>query len=178
MKKSVSIPEGVKINVNEMRVTVSGNGNELERDFHDQMFFGKMRIAQEENMIVVSSLIEKRRVKAFVGSVAAHIKNMVKGVGSEYVYKMKIVYVHFPMTVKVGNGQVLITNFLGEKKPRKAAIMDDVKVEVKKDEVIITSHNKESAGQTAANIEGATRITRRDRRVYQDGVYIVEKGKL
>jgi large subunit ribosomal protein L6 len=178
MKKVVTLPEGVTVGINDMKITVNGSGNELVRNFHDQMFSGKVKISQEGNEIIVLSLSDKRRVKAFTGSVAAHITNMVKGVIAEYVYKMKIVYVHFPMTVKVDKDIVLITNFLGEKKPRRAKILDGVKVEIKKEYVTITSNDKEKAGQTAVNIEGATRITRRDRRIYQDGVYITEKGKL
>ncbi|HUW66848.1 MAG TPA: 50S ribosomal protein L6, partial [Candidatus Nanoarchaeia archaeon] len=35
--------------------------------------------------------------------------------------------------------------------------------------------NKEYVGQTAANIQQATKIRRFDPRVFQDGIYVVEK---
>ena len=64
-----------------------------------------------------------------------------------------------------------------EKTPRKAKILGDTKVEVKGQEVIVSGSNKEDTGQTAANIETACRLNKYDRRIFQDGIYIQEKGK-
>jgi large subunit ribosomal protein L6 len=50
-----------------------------------------------------------------------------------------------------------------------------VKVALGSDEVTVTGIDKETVGKTAANIEHATRIRERDPRVFQDGVYIVER---
>jgi large subunit ribosomal protein L6 len=51
----------------------------------------------------------------------------------------------------------------------------DSLVAIKGDELIVTGINKEHVGQTAANIEQATRIKGRDPRVFQDGIYLTEK---
>lgn len=175
MKKIIKLPEGVKVKVDGLKVSVSGKDN-LERNFYDQVFADMIKIEVKNGDIIISSSSDKRKVKAFVGTIASHINNMMKGVQEPYTYKLKICYVHFPMTVKVEKNEVLINNFLGEKKPRRAKILDGVKVEVKKDEIYVTSPDKEKAGQTAANIEFATKIKSRDRRVYQDGIFIVSKG--
>ena len=53
--------------------------------------------------------------------------------------------------------------------------MLEVMVE-KKVHVVITGVDREKVGQTAAIIERACRVTGRDRRVFQDGIYIVSKG--
>ena len=45
-----------------------------------------------------------------------------------------------------------------------------------KTDVVVKGADREKVGQTAANIERACRIKKRDRRVFQDGVYIVSKG--
>jgi hypothetical protein len=51
------------------------------------------------------------------------------------------------MTLKVEKGKLLINNFLGEKKPRTAIIKPNVNVEVKGQEVFVSSHDKDLAGQ-------------------------------
>lgn len=67
---------------------------------------------------------------------------------------MKIVFAHFPMTVKVNKDKVDIDNFLGERHPRFAKIVGSAKVSVKGDEADnITGINKEDVGQTMANLE-------------------------
>ncbi|OYT67402.1 50S ribosomal protein L6 [ANME-1 cluster archaeon ex4572_4] len=89
-------------------------------------------------------------------------------------------HAHFPMQItltKEGNA-VSVANFLGERKPRIAKIGAGVKVEIKGkgEEIVVSGLNKEEVGQTAANIEQATRIKGYDSRVFQDGVYLVEKS--
>ncbi len=71
--------------------------------------------------------------------------------------------------------RVLIENFMGENYPRTARIVGGASVDVSGEEVVVTGADKEAAGQTAANLEQATRIRGKDPRVFQDGVYIVEK---
>ena len=105
----------------------------------------------------------------------AHINNMLIGVTDGFTYKMKIVFAHFPMTVKVSGNKVNIDNFIGERSPRLSNIVGSAKVSVKGDEVTITGVNKEDVGQTMANLEQATKITGKDPRVFQDGIYLVSK---
>ena len=51
-----------------------------------------------------------------------------------------------------------------------------MKVEVKnKVEVVVSGIDKEKVGQTSANIERCTTVKNRDRRVFQDGIYLLEK---
>jgi kynureninase len=44
------------------------------------------------------------------------------------------------------------------------------------DEVVLTGIDRELVGTSAANIEHATHIRNRDPRVFQDGIYIVQRG--
>jgi len=101
---------------------------------------------------------------------------MMSGVAYGFQYKLKLVYSHFPIQVKVEGRTISIDNFLGERKPRSARIMGESSVVVQGDELVVTGIDKEEVGQTAANIEQATRIKGRDPRVFQDGIYLVEKG--
>ena len=110
-----------------------------------------------------------------MNTLAAHINNMIKGVQHKFEYKLKVCFSHFPITIEIKENEANIKNFLGEKTPRKAKILDDVEVKIDKDIVEIISNNRESAGQTAANFEKATWIRMRDRRIFQDGIFITHK---
>ena len=171
-KREVEIPEGVSIEVEGKRVRVSGERGSIERTFK---YFYDVEIKKEGNKVVISSPSDRRKVKALVGTIAAHIRNMIKGVTKGFTYKLKIVYSHFPMTVKVDGNRVVISNFLGERAPRIASIVGNAKVEVRGQEVWVKGINLEEVAQTAANIEQACRIVGKDRRVFQDGIYIFAK---
>ncbi|MCD6503490.1 MAG: 50S ribosomal protein L6 [Euryarchaeota archaeon] len=173
VKYTIPIPEGVNVELAEKKVRVSGPLGTLERE----LYHPKVRIRIENNNVIVDSILPRRKDAAMAGTIAAHIRNMIKGVTQGYTYKLKIVYAHFPMKVTVRGDQVIIENFLGERSPRYAKILPGVKVEVKGDEVIVSGIDKEKVGQTAANIELATRIKGFDTRKFQDGIYIVSKGE-
>ncbi len=176
MEKIVSIPNGVNVEVDNFRVIVSGKNGKLEKDFVHPMFAGKIKIENKGETISVKSTTDKRKIKAEVGTIAAIVNSMIRGVTEGYTYTLKIVYMHFPFTVKVEGNKVTVANFLGGKAPRKAKISGDTKVVVKGDEIIVTGINREEVGQTCGNLERATKISSRDRRVFQDGIFLVSKG--
>lgn len=173
----VKIPEKVEVTVHGFKVSASGPKGRLERDFFSPLFAQSIKIAKEAGAVRVSAASEKRKVKSQVGGVAAHIRNMIKGVTDGYSAKLKVVFMHFPVTVKVAGKEVSVANFLGEKAPRRAYVVGDTKVEVKGEEIFVSGTSKEDVSQTAANIETATRVPARDRRVFQDGIFVTEKVK-
>jgi len=126
--------------------------------------------------IILDCAMGKKNDLKVIKSLAAHIKNMFLGLNEKYTYKLQAVNVHFPMTLKVDGSRLMINNFLGEKVPRFAQIRPNVIIEVKGQAITLSSHDKEAVGQTAANIEKATKIKSKDRRVFQDGIYIIEKA--
>ena len=173
IKKTVAIPDDVAVSIDGRMVTVSGPKGEVSRE----LWYPHITIQQIEDAISVdvdAAMIRKKQ-KAMVGTLASHIKNMIDGVTHGYRYRMKMVYSHFPVQLRIDGGKFIIGNFLGEKKDRVAQILDGADVEINGDEVTVTGINKESVGQTAANIEQATKIKARDPRVFQDGIYVIGK---
>ncbi|HDI01033.1 MAG TPA: 50S ribosomal protein L6 [Candidatus Bathyarchaeota archaeon] len=169
--KVVEVPEGVQVEVNGKVVKVKGPLGELVRDFSH----APVDIRLDGNKVVVEAYWPKKRERAMIGTVAAHIRNMITGVTKGFTYKLKIVFTHFPIQVSVEGDKVVIRNFLGERAPRIAKIMPGVKVEVEKEDVLVKGIDIEAVGQTAANIEMATKIKGKDIRVFLDGIYIYEK---
>jgi large subunit ribosomal protein L6 len=105
------------------------------------------------------------------------INNMITGVTKGFTYKLKVAFAHFPITVKVKGDEVHVENFYGERAPRVAKIVGNCKIEVEEDDVIVKGVSIDDVGQTAANIEQATTVKRKDQRVFLDGVYIYEKRR-
>jgi len=89
-------------------------------------------------------------------------------------YSMEVFYSHFPMQVSVDGDEIVIENFLGEKAPRRTPVRGDTDVSVDGEELSISGPDIEDVGQTAADIEQLTRVSDKDTRVFQDGVYITE----
>jgi large subunit ribosomal protein L6 len=170
-KITIGIPEGVNINIDKLNVSISGPKGQLQRE----LWYPGITIKRNDSEVVVMTDIPRREQLAMLGTLESHLKNMIAGVTSGYEYTMKVVYSHFPIQLKTEGQQVIIGNFLGEKRARKANIQGNTKVMIKGDQVIISGINKEDVGQTAANIRQATKIKRFDPRVFQDGVYLVER---
>lgn len=176
MKKTqellIEVPEGIKIEADGSKVTLSDGKDSVSREFKAR----EVKFSKKDNSIVLSTEKYSRRTKSLMNSINAHINNMVEGLTKGFEYRLAIVYSHFPINVVVKGNVVEINNFTGEKRPRKALIIGSTKVEVKGKEIIVTGKNKEHAGQTAANLENATRIREKDRRIFQDGVFITRKN--
>ena len=172
----INIPEGVTATIAGHDVTLAKDGKSLTREFRHP----RIEVRDSSDGIEVICNLPRRKEKALAGTWAAHLNNMARGVDSGFKYKLKAVYSHFPMTIKVQGNEMTITNLFGEKVPRVAPLpWSPAEVEVKvsnKTDITVSGTDREKVGQTAANIERACRIKKRDRRVFQDGIYIVSKG--
>ncbi|MFQ6135804.1 MAG: 50S ribosomal protein L6 [Candidatus Hydrothermarchaeales archaeon] len=172
IKEVIVVPEEVSIDIADEIVTVKGPIGEVSKRLH----YSGITLRKEDNSIIIETGYPKKTQRALVGTFASHINNMITGVTKGFEYKLKVVYAHFPMSVKVVEDVVKIENFLGEGVPRKAKIVGKSKVMVKGGEVIVNGIDLEDVSQTATNIEQATIVKKRDRRVFQDGIYLVERN--
>lgn len=172
--KKIPISENVQVSVSENGlVEVKSEKATLSRELKHH----KIKIEVKGNNVEVKCELPRKKEKALVGTFAAHIRNMIKGVTKGFEYKMKTVYSHFPIKTRVDGNEFIIENFLGERFPRKAKILDGVEIEIKGEMIFVRGPDKEKVGQTVANIERATKIKNRDIRVFQDGIYLISKGK-
>jgi len=171
VEKIIELGEGVKTEIKENSITLKKEGKELRKKFNAN----KILIEEKEGNLVISAKNTTRRELKMIGTLVAHIKNMIRGLNDDFEYKLEICYVHFPMNVKVQGDKIIIKSFLGETTQREAKIMSNTNVDIKGNQIVVNSPDIEAAGQTAANLEKATKVTGRDRRIFQDGIFITEK---
>ena len=168
----IPLPDGVSASIEDGSVTISKDGASITREFRNS----RLSISVDDKNITVFCDLPRRKHKAIAGTWHAHLKNMVRGIDTGFEYKLKAVYSHFPMTLEVKGNEFVVNNYFGERVPRRADILSGVEVKVSnKVEVTVTGIDKENVGQTAANIERCAVVKNRDRRVFQDGIYLLNK---
>lgn len=170
--KEIEIPEGIEVKLDGKLITIKGPKGEISKLFDEPL----VSVEVKDGMVKLLPNGSNNRQKMYINTYLAHLKNMFKGVQEGFEYKLKICSSHFPMSVSVSGNKVIIKNFLGEKVPREAIILPNVEVKINGDEMIVVGVNKEFVGQTAANIELATKIKNLDRRIFQDGIWITKKA--
>lgn len=167
----IDIPDDVSAEIDHLDLTVEGPNGSVTR----RLWFPDIEVTVEDGTVVIASEAEDAKTNATVGTFESHVTNMIHGVTEGWEYKMEVFYAHFPMQVDVEGDEVVIENFLGEKAARRTPIRGDTDVQIDGEEVTLTGSDIEAVGQTAADIEQLTQVTDKDTRVFQDGVYIVEK---
>lgn len=169
----VAVPEGISVSVEGSLVFVKGPKGEIRKSFENP----RVEIKADGERVAVRCRSKKTslRDKMGINTIASHIRNLIKGVQEGFHAKVKVLSGHFPITASVEGNVVSIKNFLGEKVSRKTVLMPGVKAVVQGDIISLEGIEKESVAQSAARIESLTRITDKDRRVFQDGCYIIEK---
>jgi len=170
--QEIEIPKEIDVNLEKDTLIVKGPEGEVKRNFNIRNIVFEIK----DNKIRIGNKKSTKKEKKRINTIVAHVKNMIKGAKEKFVYTLKVVFSHFPITVEVSGKEVIIKNFLGEKVPRKCDIPEGAEVKVDKNIITATSNNKEIAGQAAANLERVTKIKSRDRRVFQDGIYIINKA--
>jgi large subunit ribosomal protein L6 len=170
---AIEMPDGVTATLQGRTLSIKGKLGEAKKDFAKI----NVNISVEGNRVLISPFSTKKKDNIIINTVASIIRNMITGVTKGYTYRLKVVYAHFPITVRTKGNQILVENFIGERSPRVANIVGDCKVTIEGDDIIVKGVSVEDVGQTAANVEAATKIKRKDQRIFLDGVYIYQKEK-
>jgi large subunit ribosomal protein L6 len=173
ISRIIQVPDGVDVSLTGRKVTVKGDKGTLTRDFS----YVPISIGVNGKTIRVWAEWPRKKEASLVGTIHSHIQNMISGVQKGFSCKLKIVFSHFPISVKVQGKTVLIENFTGERRARKAKILGDVQVKVQSEDIVVQGLNLEDVSQTAANIEQATKVKKKDPRVFLDGIYVYERNE-
>ena len=169
----IQIPKDVKVNLKGGILQVQGPLGKVYKNFKKI----PVLIEINDNKILLKKTGERKKYLAILNTSKSLIQTLCTGVVDGFTIKMKIVYSHFPVTVKIEGKKVLIKNFQGERAPRISIIKGNTKVVVKGDDVIITGHVLTDVSQTAANIQLKTKVKNKDHRVFLDGIYRYSKSK-
>ncbi len=172
--ETIEIPNEINVELLKNEIVMKKGEDTLSRKFNSII-----RLKKQDNKIVIEAKRNRKIEKKNFGTLKAHIKNMIKGFEKKFKYKLEIAFVHFPMNVSVDQekNEIIIKNFLGEKKDRKLKIPEGVYIKIDKEIIEVESIDIEKAGQLAANLEKRTKVRNKDRRVFQDGIFIIETPK-
>ncbi|NOJ27495.1 MAG: 50S ribosomal protein L6 [Nitrososphaera sp.] len=167
--ENVEIPSSVKMTKEGHVLVCKGKLGTVKKDF--------MRIPAsitvEGNKVVIKPYGTRKHDLAVTNTTRSIIQSMIKGVEKGYTYKLKVIFAHFPISVKIKGKEVHVENFFGERSSRVSKIVGDAtKVEVAGEDVLVKGPSLEDVSQTAANIEQSTKIKDKDQRVFLDGLYI------
>ncbi|WVO16452.1 hypothetical protein L204_104129 [Cryptococcus depauperatus] len=177
--ETLIVPEGVTATVQARTVTIEGPRGKLTKNVgHIQMDIQLIK-STKSSKIVFTVWHGARKHVACLRTVKSLVQNMIIGVTKGFLYKMRLVYAHFPINaIPVDDGSSLqIRNFLGEKFVRNCEMLEGVKISLSdvKDELILQGNDIEQVSQSAASITDKCRVKNKDIRKFLDGVYISER---
>ena len=167
----IELPDDVSAEADGLELAVEGPNGRVER----RLWYPDVAVGVDDGVVFIDSDEDDAKTTATMGTFESHVENMVHGVTEGWEYEMTVLYAHFPMQVRAEGDEVVIENFLGERAPRRTTVHGDTEVSVSGEEILLSGPDKEAVGQTAADIEQLTRVTDKDTRVFQDGVYITRK---
>ncbi|MZG29389.1 MAG: 50S ribosomal protein L6 [Nitrospinae bacterium] len=146
-KKPINVPSGVDLKINGSNVSVKGPKGQLQRVLHPNM-----KIELKDGVVTVTRPTDGRLDRSLHGLTRTLINNMVIGVTEGYSKQLNIVGVGYRVELK---GKNLVLN-LGHSHAINYPAPEGVEFDVdpKKNTIVVKGTNKESVGQTAAEIRG------------------------
>ncbi|MFL6329266.1 MAG: 50S ribosomal protein L6 [Nitrososphaeraceae archaeon] len=168
----IDIPDMVTVRMEGNLIVVGGKLGTLQKDLT------KLPISVDikDKKLVIKPPGTRKRDLAITNTAKSIILSMIKGVEQGFTYKLKVVYAHFPISVKTKGKEIHVENYFGERAPRVSRVVGDTtKVNIVGEDVIVQGPSLEDVSQTAANIEFSTKLKGKDQRVFLDGLYIYSR---
>ena len=143
----ITIPEGVKVDIQKDAITVKGKLGELTQSYDT------VSVTQEDNTILVARPTEAKEHKAKHGLYRSLINNMVVGVSEGFTKELELIGVGY----RASNQGQKLDLALGFSHNILLEIAPEVKVETVSEKgknpiVKLTSHDKQLVGHVAAKI--------------------------
>jgi len=143
-KKSIIIPQGVKVEAKDSSVYVEGPKGKLSRTLSD-----RISLEIKDNQVSVKRRADTKLDKSLHGLYRALIYNMIKGVTEGYNKELEIIGVGFKAQIQ-GNA---LNMQLGFSHPVNFPIPEGIKIETPKPtQIVIRGIDKEKVGEIASEI--------------------------
>ncbi len=143
-KEPITLPSGVKVEIEGTRVKVSGAKGALERDCRPEI-----EIEQKEGQVFFKPKGNSKRIRSFWGMTRTLIRNMVQGV--EQGFEKKLVVEGVGYRAKVAGKTLTLS--VGYSNPVEFSLPEGIAADVdKNNQITVTGIDKELVGQTAAKI--------------------------
>ena len=142
-KKLITIPAGTEVSVSDSEIVVKGKGGTLKRAMH-----GEVSVTVDGKSISVTPVSQSRLARALWGTYAAHIRNMIQGVGKPFVKKLQIEGIGFKAEL---SGKTL-SLAIGFSHPVKVTIPEGLHVALEKNVITVSGSDREQVGQFAASM--------------------------
>lgn len=148
-KKPIPIPEGIKVDIKDGEVTVTGSKGSLKQQIPE----GVVVKVEGDDLVVVSEN-SSRRSRSFQGLARALLSNMVTGVSQGIEKILEINGLGYRADVE---GNVLVLN-IGYSQPVRFQIPEGIEAKVDRNTVVtIKGIDKQLVGQVAADIRNFRR---------------------
>jgi len=144
-KKTINIPDGVELKIENKKVIVKGPKGQLE-----QILSNNFELVQdkESKELLIKPIKESKSNSALWGLFRSLIFNMIKGVTDGFEKKLEINGVSYRAVVQNNN---LILN-LGLSHPVEIEAPKDISFEVEKNIITVSGIDKQLVGQIAAKV--------------------------
>ncbi len=170
-KFNVKIPPEVNLEIKDRTIYVKGQKGELSCKIE----WPFLSIEIKEGLLTINVQKDTNFQKSIGGTLAANVRNMIKGVVEGYTATLELVYSHFPASLKLNGRKLIIENFVGERKNREVEIPEGVDIKIHGTQITLSGIDKYLVGQTAGSIENVAKLKHKDRRVFKDGIFITKK---
>ena len=144
-KRPIAIPAGTDVSVSGGEIIVKGKGGTLKRPLHSAV---SVTVANGE--VVVAPKEKTRLARALWGTYAAHVRNMIQGVGQPFVKKLQVEGIGY--RAEPAGKQLKLT--VGFSHPVLVAIPEGLTVAVDKGIITISGADKEVVGEFTASVRG------------------------